>query len=76
MTDPLWCYGTDYLASLTCLQLTMWLTLVYGVVSVTVSKGDRAPLVSVGAATSHEKWTWVWLMPASSQRSFMMEYLG
>lgn len=36
-------------------QPTIWLTLVYGVVSVTVSKGDRAPLVSVGAATSQEK---------------------
>lgn len=54
----------------------MWLTLVYGVVSVTVSKGERAPLVSVGAATSHEKCTWVWLMPASSQRSFITEYFG
>lgn len=48
----------------------------YGVVSVTVSKGERAPLVSVGAATSHEKWTWVWLMAASSQRSFITEYFG
>lgn len=35
---------------------TLWLTLVKGVLSVTVSNGDLAPLASVGAATSQLKW--------------------
>lgn len=33
----------------------MLLTVVYGVLSVTVSKGDLDPLLSVGAATSQLK---------------------
>lgn len=44
--------------------------------SVMVSKGDRALLPSVGAATSQLNCTDVWLMPAPWQRSFMTAYLG
>lgn len=55
---------------------TLWLTLVKGVLSVMVSKGDRAPFPSVGAATSQLNWMEDWLMPASLQRSFMRAYLG
>lgn len=55
---------------------TMWLTLVKGVLSVMVSKGDRAPLPSVGVATSQLNCTSVWLIPASLQRSLMTAYFG
>lgn len=55
---------------------TFWLTLVKGVLSVMVSKGDLAPFPSVGAATSQLNWMEDWLMPASPQRSFVTAYLG
>lgn len=57
-------------------QRTLWLTLVKGVLSVMVSKGDRAPFPSVGAATSQLNCMEDWLIPASPQRSFMRAYLG
>lgn len=66
----------SFLPDLGSACLTLWLTLVNGVLSVMVSKGDRAPLPSVGAATSQLNCTDVWLMPASLQRSFMTAYLG
>lgn len=55
---------------------TLWLTLVNGVLSVMVSKGDLAPLPSVGVATSQLNCMADWLMPASAQRCSVTENCG
>lgn len=66
----------DSLQALVQSHGTLWLTLVNGVLSVMVSKGDLAPFPSVGVATSQLNCMEDWLMPASPHRSFMTACLG